>query len=171
MRSIKFAAAIAILVWAFGMAHAQSNDEGYYTNIYDIKNGDIVYFEGEQPINYDYGDFTYFHHDRKKTFRIRVKYYKRVVDVNSEFFGMEGEEYPVIKVEKVYEPDCEIPSVMLGPWTLRPTKKEITYTRTREVNRVAVYPAYKKKKKKVKTVWYWQRGEKPIGILKKYSGQ
>ena len=166
---MRYVKSLVILFLLVGVNYAQSDDSEYYTNIYDIHVGDIVYFEGERPINYDYGSFTYFHHDRQKTFRIRVKYYKQVKDVKSEFFGMEGEEYPVITVEKVYEPDCEIPSVNLGPWTLRPTKKEITYTR--EVQRVAVYPAYRKKKIKKETTYYWIRGEKPIGILKKYKGQ
>jgi len=133
--------------------------------VYDIHVGDIVYFDGENPINYDYGTFTYFHHDRKKDFKIRVKYYKRVEDVKTEFFGMEGDNYPVLQVDKVYEPDCEIPSISLGPWTVRPEMRKIRITK----RVVVAYPAYKKKK--ITTTWYWEKGKKPIGILKKYSGQ
>ncbi len=86
---------------------------------------------------------------------------------------MEGADYPVITVKKVYEPDCEIPSVELGPWTLRPEQKVLTFTKviTKNVQRVVVYPAYKKRKVTIKadTTYYWIKGEKPIGVLKKYN--
>ena len=169
MKVVKVLLLVSVIGFT-GIVRTQgTNDDNYYTNVYDIKPGDIIYFEGEEAIHHDYGTLTYYHHNRKKNFDIPVKYYKIVDDVKMEYFCMEGADYPVISVKKIYEPDCEIPSVRLGPWTLRPEQRVVTFTKN--VQRVVAYPAYKKKKVTIKadTSYYWIKGEKPIGVLKKYN--